>query len=170
MTQATIVDSGPVEPKRPDKDASQDALQRYEREHADYEAWHALNKEPVHLDMHNVDANEAIARNPQRYTKVAVAAPVQNLSIEDRVARIEAYISDFEDDLSPADREKRAKMRSERKERKAKELDELADKQKKLAVEKRDKAEHPKAKKEEPHETYTKPDATRHPAERKSDK
>lgn len=139
MTQkATIIDSGPHEPEKPGEFATDEDKARYVRDQREFEAWHKQNPEPVQVEMYSVDADEAVRNDPRRYTKVALAPHPVNVSIEDRVARLEAWVAAAEADLTPEDREARTKRRAEAAERIRKEQIDQAAEQKAEAVRKRD--------------------------------
>lgn len=83
-----VLDLGPREPKGPPDHATPEEIETHKSALREHSEWHAKNKEPLAVEMHQVDANHAVAADPDRYVLVppGVRAPV---TLEERVADIE---------------------------------------------------------------------------------
>jgi hypothetical protein len=82
MTMITLLDKGPTDTAAPD-----------------YEAWHKEHDAPVEVRMHSIDAQHALAADPERYEEVRRDAVIRKSgSTEDRLTAIEERLDELEDE------------------------------------------------------------------------
>lgn len=83
-----VLDLGPSELPPPSPDATPEEIEAAKAAKRAHDDWQAKNKEPVQVEMHNVDANHAVSVDPARYVIIPPAARAP-LTLEERVAFIE---------------------------------------------------------------------------------
>jgi hypothetical protein len=93
----TVLDKGPSEPKPLGAEADDNDKAAHKTARAEREAWHEKNKEPIKIKMAAIDANHAVAADPERYEIVER----ENMSRksgdpESRLSNIEARLDALE--------------------------------------------------------------------------
>lgn len=93
----TVLDKGPSDPAPLGSEADDGEKAAHKAAVAEHKAWHEKHKEPVKVKMASVDANHAVAADPERYEIVERENVIRKSGdLESRLSTIESRLDALE--------------------------------------------------------------------------
>jgi hypothetical protein len=114
-----VIDRGPAEPVAAKVEGEQTEDEIKAEKHRmiltkrDHDAWHKAHDEPIALEMSRIDADHAVAADPDRYVHVprGIRAPI---TVEERLTRLEQRLGPETDEEIDKRRERDGKIAEDR--------------------------------------------------------